>query len=609
MLNSDRFRGDVEALRGIAVILVFLFHLKLQFIPSGFIGVDIFFVISGYLMAVAFNGPERSIGGFYERRARRVLPAALVIMALCYVMGPLFFLPFESAKLKEQVIGIFLFVPNLVFWKMDDYFSALNFAPMLHYWSLGIELQYYLVFPILVYLFKNRLKWFFLLLVLSLMLCIFITPLMSKTAFFMLPTRLWEFFLGFFAFHIGQTLLAKNVLSNRARNSLVGVAAALLIAYALFPIPKEQFPGVYAIPAAVLSFLIIAVGVNNTYVEGNFFFGGLRWFGRLSYSIYLIHYPVIFVFIYHPFSEWKILDTIDCVAIVAITLMLAMLSYQYIEIPFRDRKKFSLKKFLLSILGVYIFMIGAIIVYERFSYFSGSYPARESRVFEAMNDTGNFRCSKWQKIKEYRESSCYLSRGSGRSFYLVGDSHMDALKEAFVEVSNNYNATVRLNKSRCFLGESQCSYEQIAEQVKRFNITDVVMHGWAYEKFNYSNLQKLVDASESLGIRVHIIGPVPTYSKSVPLDLFKDSRGDAPLIELMPTEKFLAGISLQYREFRSNNLNKHDVYFYTPEKYLCSETCRLEGEKGIYYYDEHHLTITGASVLAPLFDEIMKNSD
>ena len=130
--TSNNFRPDIELLRGLAVILVVLYHLKIDLFRSGFIGVDIFFVISGYLMAAAFYNGSTTYD-FYMRRARRVLPAALVVMIAVFLAGPLFFLPFESEKLSYALIGALLLVPNVTSWQKNDYFADLDFSPTLHY--------------------------------------------------------------------------------------------------------------------------------------------------------------------------------------------------------------------------------------------------------------------------------------------------------------------------------------------------------------------------------------------------------------------------------------------------------------------------------------------
>lgn len=606
MLHQSNFRGDVEALRGIAVILVVLFHLKFSVIASGFIGVDIFFVISGYLMAVAFNSPNLSILEFYERRARRVLPAALIIMLIFFLLSPLFFLPFEAQKITEPFWGLLAFVPNLIFWKIDDYFSALNFTPTLHYWSLGVELQYYIVFPILVYFFRKNIIWFAVLGALSLFLCVFITPLMSKTAFFMLPTRLWEFLLGFAAYHLNTHLICRRILNSRISVIIVLISSISLLLYSLYPIPQNQFPGFYAIPAALLSFLIISVGVTNDTLEGLPGISALRWVGKLSYSIYLVHYLVIFVFLYGPFSEWRELDIKDSILILTITIALSLLSYRCIEIPFRNRKSLSLKWFLASIFALYVASVGSIIAYQKLEFFTNYYPKHEQDIFNAMHDVGNSRCSKIQKLLEFKESSCFLyeTKKPNKVVYLVGDSQMDALKEAFVVSAKNHNVTVRLNRNRCFLGEGQCSTGEIIKQIQKYKITDVTLHGWAYEKFNYKDLQLLVEQGKTIGIKIHFIGPVPTYEKSIPLALYKELKSKTPVVSRKSKDEYKQSISEEYIAFVESNKDREGVFFYWPDDYLCTPECQLGGDSGIFYYDDHHPTITGANQMKPIFDKI-----
>jgi peptidoglycan/LPS O-acetylase OafA/YrhL len=606
MLHQSNFRGDVEALRGIAVILVVLFHLKINAVASGFIGVDIFFVISGYLMAVAFNNPGLSILEFYERRARRVLPAALIIMLLFFLFSPLFFLPFEAQKIAEPFWGLLAFAPNLIFWKIDDYFSALNFTPTLHYWSLGVELQYYIVFPILVYFFRKNIIWFAVLGTLSLLLCIYVTPLMSKTAFFMLPTRLWEFLLGFAAYQLNMHLISKQLFKPRFNTVTVSIATTLLLLYALYPIPQNQFPGFYAIPAALLSFLIISIGVPDDILKTLPGMNALRWIGKLSYSIYLVHYLVIFVFLYGPFSEWRELDLKDSVLILIITLALSVLSHRYIEVPFRNRKSLSLKWFLASIFGLYAVSIGAIITYQNLNYFTNLYPKHEQHIFNAMHDVGNSRCSKIQKLLEFRESSCYLyeAKAPSKVVYLVGDSQMDALKEAFVASAKQHNVTVRLNRNRCFLGEGQCSTSEIVNQIQKYKITDVALHGWAYDKFNYENLELLVEQVKTVGVRIHFIGPVPTFDKSIPLALYKETLSNTQLVSRKSKEEHQQGIAEKYVKFVAKNKEEEGVFFYWPDDYFCTPECQLGGDSGVYYYDDHHPTMTGAMLIKPIFDSI-----
>ena len=181
---------------------------------------------------------------------------------------------------------------------------------------------------------------------------------------------------------------------------------------------------------------------------------------------------------------------------------------------------------------------------------------------------------------------------------------MDALKEAFVVSAKQNDVTVRLNRNRCFLGEGQCSASEILDQIKKYKITDVALHGWAYEKFNYSNLQLLVEFAEISGIRVHFIGPVPTYKNSIPLALYKETLLESSHVARKSKQEHQQRIAKEYIDFFTKNSNKKGVFFYWPEDFFCTPECQLGGDAGVYYYDDHHPTVTGATLIKPIFDQI-----
>lgn len=605
--NSTGFRSDIELLRGVAVVLVVLFHLKLALFKSGFIGVDIFFVLSGYLMAAAFCGdiPD-TIAKFYERRARRVLPAALLIMLGVFIISPLLFLPFESEKNASPFLGMLLFIPNVIFWKENDYFADLAFSPMLHYWTLGIELQYYLVFPLIVYLFKRR-QWAYVALALgSLALSIVLTKLSSQTAFFLLPTRIWEFFAGYFAF-----ILYSRQTSSQQQGApwklLLAILCLLgLVVFSVLDIPERQFPGYYAIPPVLLCFVFIVIGLPDSYqkyIPGAYL---LRQLGKLSYSIYLIHFPVIFLFLYSPFSHWQPISHLGAAAAAAITLALSIISYNFIERPFRNRTKMPRKAFIRNIIIIYALSLATLAIYSKLDYFRFLYPPVEQKIFSSFADTGQWRCSKLQKLKEIKESSCYLLKNpnADKRIYLVGDSHIDSIKEAFVDDAMHNNVEIRLNRNKCFLGYDECASAAIIAQVEKFKITDVVLHGYDYPSFNYSDMAKLFQWANSNNVKIHVIGPVPTYSISVPMFLYNELHNSNTSDIRLDKSKFQEQIFPGYTQLRTDSSNLNNVFFYEPEQYLCTPICMLSQQDEVLYYDPHHLTLTGARLLNPIVQEI-----
>ncbi len=600
------FRGDIELMRGVAVTLVVLFHLKLAFIPSGFVGVDMFFVISGYLMAVAFSSNDARIIEFYERRARRVLPAAMVIMLVFFAISPFIFLPFEAKKISEPFWGMIFFAPNLAFWKIDDYFSALVFSPTLHYWSLGVELQYYLVFPLLVYFLGRKPLPFILVALTSLIACVVVTRLSSKTAFFFLPFRLWEFLAGYFAFALGGGAILRKFSDSSYGVITFAIAILGLIIYSLVPVPQNQFPGIYALVPVLLTSVAITTGLSDAKLNAVFGVGFFRWIGKISYSIYLVHFIVIFVFMYSPFSAWKTLTIFDNLAAVCVTLLLSALSYKYLEIPFRNRKLINAKQFWIGLLALYLVCASVILIYGRLAYFSSMREPDIQKISNAVDDIGEIRCGKLQKLMEFGESSCYLHKSDHpeKTVYLVGDSHMDAIKHIFVNEAVERKISVRLNRDRCFLGVGQCSSSEVIKQIKAYKVTDVVMHGYAYENFDYGDLQRLIDWASENKVALHFIGPVPSYSKSIPESMYEEYVSKSKVIESIDLKSFLASVPLSYVAFREANKTKKGVYFYYPENYFCEPLCKYSDSQNIYYYDGHHLTLSGASFIRPIVSEI-----
>lgn len=602
-INSQSFRGDIELLRGVAVILVVIFHLKLGIFKSGFIGVDVFFVISGFLMAAAFCNPSSSILSFYERRARRVLPAALMIHFLFFLVSPFIFLPFETERVAQSFLSTILLGPNIGFWLENGYFDEFTFRPMLHYWSLGVEFQYYLVFPLLIYIFKTRNWLYFFCFVLSFLLSLLLTNFSSKTAFFLLPSRIWEFLAGYYAYKIcsGSDYSTKKYSPYIAIGALVG-----LVLLGITTIPQDKFPGIYAILPVSLAFAFIVFGLPNS--ENFLFKFGwvLRYLGRISYSIYLIHYPVIFLFIYSPFSAWKTLTNVNAGLVAIITLILSVLSYRYIEVPFRNRKLISNKLFIKILFAFFIVSISAIVLYSKTAYFSSGYSDREKKIFYAVNDQDGWFCNYFEKIKAYNKNSCNLNHVlSDRNFLLIGDSHMDAIKHLFVTKANESGVGLRIVRDSCILGVGSCASGKILSEVKLNHITDVVLLGYKPDRFDLEQLSILATSARNEKYNIHFIMPVPTYSKSVPQLLYEVEHKMTDLNSYVYSpESFRSKASVKYQKFMEANEIKENVFFYDPSKYLCDTLCKIEGDDGVFYHDSHHLSLVGSRRLVPMVEEI-----
>jgi peptidoglycan/LPS O-acetylase OafA/YrhL len=196
VIKAITFRRDIQALRGLAVLLVVLYHLKIPGFYNGFIGVDIFFVISGYLMANIYDSKSSKM--FFVKRARRLLPAYWATLILTLLVGFVVLSPSDFLQLKNQFLMSIFFIPNFFFWTQNSYFQATDFNPLLNLWSLGVEFQFYLLVPLLCLVFLRYKRLFNLIFVVSLIACLIVLTISPKTSFFLIPFRLWEFMFGFY---------------------------------------------------------------------------------------------------------------------------------------------------------------------------------------------------------------------------------------------------------------------------------------------------------------------------------------------------------------------------------------------------------------------------
>jgi len=342
-VGGDHFRPDIEGLRAVAVLAVLAFHARIPLLQGGFIGVDVFFVISGYLITGLLVRELRSAGRidlrrFYARRARRLLPAALVVIAVT-LLASWFLLPtIDFPDVARDGAAAALYVSNYRFALVaTDYFAAQSApSPLLHYWSLGVEEQFYLFWPLLLLMVARvwslRRLWAVALAVAvaSFALSLWITGVDAPWAFYSLPTRAWQLALG--------ALAALGVLAIPARwPSLVASAVsalglALIVAGVLLIKPATPFPGVAALLPAAGAALVIVGGERHRGPVGRALATPVpRWFGRISYSLYLWHWPVIVI----ALTMGPELSLADRVLLLALTFVLSLFTYLALENPIR----------------------------------------------------------------------------------------------------------------------------------------------------------------------------------------------------------------------------------------------------------------------------------
>lgn len=330
------YRREIDGLRAVAVIPVVLFHAGFSLFSGGFIGVDVFFVISGYLITsiiiAELSVDQFSILAFYERRARRILPALFTVMLVCIPFAWILMLPAQLVDFSKSLAAVTLFVSNILFWQESGYFSpAAELKPLLHTWSLAIEEQFYIFFPpILALVWRFNRNWVMPLIMITATASLVLAEIASHRApsvnYYFLPTRAWELLIG--------SLCALRPAWHRPSHILSGLGLVAIIIASIAFDQKTPFPGVAAMLPVFGTALIIVFAQPGTIVARVLSLPVIVGIGLLSFSIYLWHQPLFaFARIYFVAEPPRSV----MVALAIASLALASLSWKYIETPFRRR--------------------------------------------------------------------------------------------------------------------------------------------------------------------------------------------------------------------------------------------------------------------------------
>lgn len=335
MIQGEQYRGDIQALRGLAVLLVLLYHAGVSPVTSGFLGVDIFFVISGFLItgivSQALDRGTFSFKEFYARRARRLLPAAWVVLSATTVLAAYLLTATRYQEFLYQLLGASLFIGNVTAWQQTGYFATdAVFNPLLHMWSLAIEEQYYLLIPLLLWIVpaRWRLRCIVTIVLASLALCLWLASQKPSIAFFMLPTRAWELGIG----SIGA-MLAANPASRVWSARLLPLALATLIAVPLLPVAGPH-PGMSALAVCVATLGVLLA--RDSKLPGIAAVRGLAVVGNCSYSLYLVHWP-LFAMARTAYLG-KDLPLVLTIVLVLLSLGLAFALFRFVEEPVRHAR-------------------------------------------------------------------------------------------------------------------------------------------------------------------------------------------------------------------------------------------------------------------------------
>lgn len=427
-----KYRKEIDGLRAVAVIPVILFHAGFESFSGGFVGVDVFFVISGYLITTLLlqdlQKGRFSLADFYERRARRILPALFFVMACSTVMGWLWLMPGDSIRFANALIAVSTFWSNILFWRQSGYFDqAAELNPLLHTWSLAVEEQYYILFPLFLLLMWRLARRYMAISLGLLALCSFalaewMTDVRSSAAFFMLPTRGWELLIGAllaYYMHIRSHEQLSPVF--RQAGSLIGL---LLIGLAVLTFDRNTpFPGVYALaPTLGAALLIWCAGTGN--IAGSVLRHPLLvGIGMISYSAYLWHQPLLVFARHHSLLEPS---QMTLTLLAALSLPLAWLTWKYIEQPFRNRQFMTRYKVFWSAgAGITFFVaLGVFVILQDGILRPGD--ERLAAIEKSAIKPARHACRIDNSFAQKKLQAC-LQRYDGAVVYLLGDSHAPTL--------------------------------------------------------------------------------------------------------------------------------------------------------------------------------------
>lgn len=595
------YRADLQILRGIAVLLVFFYHLEIAGFQNGYLGVDVFFVLSGYLMAVLCT--KGTVKDFYSRRLKRLLPAYLVTIFLTTLVVTWLAVPVDASQRLHRLWFDLTGLSNLAFWLENTYFDKSAFKPLLNLWSLGVELQFYLLAPFLLPFLQRHKTLGILLMLGSMVAALVLTGLSPKTSFFMMPLRLWEFLLGACAvwFQLGTTRLQDHKGLGR------GLLLLLIGLIFFYPLSNSAtnvlfgHPGLASVLVSVCSFLLIALSFNHALQPESFAGRFLVKMGDYSYSIYLVHFPVIVLVNYQAFGGTRLgFNSLPhLAAIIALTLGLSFLMYRFVE-TLRFRSRFTL--WMCALLGATILLglIGPNLNAARFTN-------EQNKIFAAWDDRAEYRCGKINRLLNPTAKTCRLSDvPNGQNVLLLGNSHADSLKTVFSREMAQAHLSTYFYVANNPLMSPATDGQTLSAQLSGLNLKAVVIH---YSPDFFSNpahvdrLRRFVDLQRQQGVPIAFVAPVPVYEHHVPKTLYQNTLSSRVTTMDKDTEDYLTHTQSFFKVMQDLRVSPHHIV--QPHTRLCpTGACRLQENGAPFYFDRSHLTLTGANTLSPLFKNL-----
>jgi len=615
-----RYRNDIDGLRAVAVIPIVLYHAGVSRISGGFIGVDVFFVISGYLitsiMIADMEAGRFSILDFYRRRTVRIFPALFTMLIVVMAVGMATLFPGDLRSLAASAAAAAGFVSNIWFELTTGYFGqAAETKPLLHTWSLGVEEQFYLVHPLLLVLVRRfapaRLKLVLGLTALASFVLglVLVLPLhLATDAFYALPGRIWELGLGALV-AVGA---APEVTKGRARDALALAGLGLIgLGYAVIR-PDSLFPAPWALLPALGTALLVAYGAGAV-TERVLAWGPLRWVGAISYSLYLWHWPII--------TFWRLrhdmaLTPADTAIVVVLSLAAATASHVLIEKPFLKRFRQGRSGPIVAVGATGLAaMLGLAFVVHQGAATWRTYPPEVVKVASYVDYP-----STADHEAQFLDGTCFVSLGevyqrdaclklstTKPNMLVFGDSHAAQYWKAITERFPGWNV-MQATGAACrglwnVRAESHCLgfMPWVLDDWLVANRIDAIVLAGRWLDGEDGLVKDTVSRLVARGIHVTVIGPVVEYDGEMPAILADAMmRGDP---ELAARKRLM--------ERRTRDRTMAPIVKATGATWVSAwdtecpdDHCRLfDGDGGPMHFDYGHVTLSGARILMKALPE------
>jgi len=651
-MKTISYRPDIDGLRAIAILPVVLYHLDVAAFSGGYVGVDVFFVISGFLITSIIHREIRSghfsFRAFYERRIRRIFPALFAVLALTSVAASVLLLPNDLKSFFQSVVAATVFGSNLLFWKTAGYFAwPAEMKPLLHTWSLSIEEQFYIFYPPLLLLIARFIPKYIGptlagITVLSLAGSIYFLHGESPSIFYLLHYRAWELLFG--------ALLAIDFLplpKSRLMRDGLSILGLALIGYSVFVFSDQtEFPGANALFPCLGGALIIHAGKDGHSLAGKLLsFRPIILIGLLSYSLYLWHWPLI---VFAKYIAVRPLFAGEKLGLLVTAFILATLSWRFVERPFRGKSGFFSTPMLFGVAA--LVMVGFVSL-GLAGHFNKGFPGRMPDDVVALADatfkTGPLSrdCIDLPRERIDNGKTCKIGNDSGSAptFIVWGDSHASAMAEAI------HLAATSINRSGLLYAHSSCPpvldverYGSVEQGCREFNNatkawlennknirTVFLVARWAISavgtrygsefgrpvmlspdgvKANAAvlkeGLERTLQFLNERGINVIFVNQVPEIGWNVPSILARERLFSDAAARVGPTTQ-------EYRERQGavtrivDTLSaKYQFSIFDVSRFLCpANTCLIKKDGHSLYKDDDHISIYGAALLSgPLQD-------